>query len=224
MACAAPEVAVETAPPAAAVVFWTAWAAVSVTEEGVVGVDGVAGGVTAGDDGVGASDGDGVLDPCADSLDGAAADPSGRLEGDDGGAGVGVGVVRGRDAPGEDDVGVRRDVGTCPRAATRLAVARRVPEARAALTATAWRTGTAGNVVTAASSPERSAAPSRGAAASSVARPPGWSSGSRMFGQPWKARPAERIASRIPPAAITDPDAPTTPAKARKKRIRGRHR
>jgi hypothetical protein len=42
MACAAPEVAEETTPPAAAVVSWTAWDAASVT---VVGAEGFAGGV-----------------------------------------------------------------------------------------------------------------------------------------------------------------------------------
>jgi hypothetical protein len=40
-----------------------------------------------------------------------------------------------------------------------------------------------------------------------------------MPGQPWNARPAERMASMIPPAAMMEPEAPAAVAKSRKKRI-----
>jgi hypothetical protein len=198
-------------------VFCTVWAAASVTlaaGDGLLGggVTGVVGVEGSGSAGIG---GDGVGVVLVVVVE--ASEDDVPVEGEEDGAldgavpGDGAAFPLGDDVPGEDVAGVRREVRS--RAGRfvvwRLAVARRV-------TAAARRTGTAGSVVTVASAPERGAAPSRGAAASSVAPRAARSSGSRMFGQPWNARPVERIASTMPPAAIIDPVAPTTPAKARK--------
>jgi hypothetical protein len=84
-------------------------------------------------------------------------------------------------------------------------------------------TGTAGSVVTAAalSAAKRVTARPLPCASSVDAT---LSSGARMPGQPWKATPVESNASRIPPAAMMEPEAPAAAAKARKKRIRVPHR
>lgn len=223
---AAAEVVEETTPPAVDVALSTVWAAVFVTEdgegaggEGVLGVEGAEGDgevvvvVVVVDDEVVV-----VVPPWAGDEDAAGASAPGE-EGDAGcdGEAFGddaVGVRVGEDGDGVDDAW-----------RLRLAPAPWRLTARGETTALARRTGTVGSVVTAASSAARNAASAvRGLAASSVAPSVRAPSGSRMFGQPWNASAAERIASTSPPAAITDPDAPTTPAKARKKRIRTTHR
>jgi hypothetical protein len=215
----AAEVVEETTPPAVEVVFSTAWAAVFVRDDGAgAGVGGVLG--------VDGAEGVGEEVVVVVVVDVVVVDVPPPWAGDEDAAGASPELGE------EEDVGCDGDaVPPPPRFGVEAAGVRvgdgrrrlRLPEAvwrvaaRGDTVALVRRTGTVGSVVTAASSAARSAAAAvRGLAASSVEPSVRAPSGSRMLGQPWNASAAERIASTIPPAAITDPDAPTTPAKARK--------
>jgi hypothetical protein len=210
---------------------WTACAVASGSDGGAAGGD--AGGAGVPDGGAGEEGGRGA--DAEDGEDASSGDEeevpaSGEDDGDVAAAGVPVGSEEdgdgapdvGRDGDGGDAVTDGRCVapGACWRERCRVAARR----GDAALAARA--TGTAGSVVApsasdASDTAERPAPPPASASSVAPMRPP---CGARMSGHPWNATAPERIASTMPPAAITDPDAPTTPAKARNKRIRASHR